>query len=44
MSMGDLSISTEVFFDFFLQGLELLVIQIHLLRVLPRYFILFVAV
>jgi hypothetical protein len=40
MSMGDLSI-----FHFFLQRLEVLIIQIfHLLRVTPMHFILFVTI
>jgi hypothetical protein len=37
--------SSEIFFDFFLQRLEVLTIQIfHLLRVTRRYFILFVTI
>ena len=38
--------SSEVFFDFFLQRLAVLIIQIFnfLIRVTPRYFILFVMI
>ena len=37
--------SSELFIGFFLQRLEVLVIQIfHFLRVTPRYFILFVTI
>ena len=37
--------SNEIFFDFFLHSLEVLITQIfHFLRVIPKYFILFVTI